>query len=276
MTDKKILTAWNGMMLKSLAEASMTFNREDYREAAETNALFLLRAMRVNGRLLRTSKEGKAKLKGYLEDYAYLADGLLMLYEVTFDYQWLQEARGLTEEMVRLFWDKEQEVFYDTGNDHEELIVRPRETTDNAMPCGSSVAAEVLLRMALFTGKESDTTKAVASLQSVAGVMSKYPLGFGHWLSALDFYLGTPKEIAVIGPLSNKLTQTLLKTVFALYLPNKVIAGRAAGTDPPEGDIPLLNAKTMMEGQPTAYVCEHYLCQAPVTKADELATQLSS
>ncbi|PKB67143.1 MAG: thioredoxin domain-containing protein [SAR202 cluster bacterium Io17-Chloro-G3] len=276
VTDKKVLTAWNGMMLKSLAEASMTFNREDYREAAETNALFLLRAMRVNGRLLRTSKEGKAKLKGYLEDYAYLADGLLMLYEVTFDYQWLQEARGLTEELVRLFWDKEQEVFYDTGNDHEELIVRPRETTDNAMPCGSSVAAEVLLRMTSFTGKESYTKKAVASLQSVAGVMSKYPLGFGHWLSALDFYLGTPKEIAVIGPLSNKVTQTLLKTVFALYLPNKVIAGREAGTGPPEGDIPLLNAKTMMEDQPTAYVCEHYLCQAPVTKADELATQLSS
>ena len=273
--DEKVLTAWNGMMLRSMAEAAAAFNREDYLEAAVANATFLLGSMRKDGRLLRTYKDGEAKLKGYLEDYAFLVDGLLALYEASFDDRWLREARALADGMVALFWDEEQAMFYDTGSDHEELIVRPREVTDNAMSCGGSVAAEVLLRLALFTGEEGYAEKAVATLRPMAELMSRHPMGFGHWLCALDFSLATPKEIAVVGPRSDPGTRALLDTIFGRYLPNRVVAGRETDGPAAAGDTPLLEEKGMMDGRPTAYVCENYLCQSPVTDAEALAAQLA-
>ena len=271
--DEKVLTAWNGLMLRSFAEAALVFHRADYREAATANASFLLDALRQDGRLLRTYKEGEAKLKGYLEDYAFLVDGLLALYEATFDHGWLQEARWLADSMVDLFWDEEEGSFFDTGEDHEELILRPREVSDNAIPSGSSVATEALLRLAILCGEGEYARKGAAALGPVADLMSRYPMGFGHWLCVLDFHLATPKEIAVVGPWSDPATQALLETVHSRYLPNKVVAGLDSDG---EGDtIPLLEGKRMVDGQPTAYVCEHYLCQAPVTEADALAEQLA-
>ncbi len=273
--DEKVLTAWNGMMLRSMAEAAAAFNRDDYLAAAVANATFLLGSMRKDGRLLRTYKNGEAKLKGYLEDYAFLVDGLLALYEATFNGRWLREARALVDGMVALFWNSDQEALYDTGSDHEELIVRPREVTDNAMPSGGSVAAEVLLRLALFTGEEGYAEKAVATLRPMAELMSLHPMGFGHWLCALDFSLATPKEIAVVGPRSDPGTRALLDTIFNRYLPNRVVAGRETEGPAAAGDTPLLEEKGMLGGRPTAYVCENYLCQAPVTDAEALAAQLA-
>ena len=271
--DEKILTAWNGLMLRSFAEAALVLQRADYRKAATANASFLLDALRQDGRLLRTYKEGEAKLKGYLEDYAFLVDGLLALYEATFDDGWLREARSLADSMVDLFWDEEEGSFFDTGEDHEELILRPREVSDNAIPSGSSVATEALLRLAILCGEGEYARKGAAALQPVADLMSRYPMGFGHWLCVLDFHLATPKEIAVVGPWSDPATQALLETVYGRYLPNKVVAGLESDG---EGDtIPLLEGKRMVDGQPTAYVCEHYLCQAPVTEAEALAEQLA-
>ena len=273
--DEKVLTAWNGLMLRSFAEAAMVFRREDYRKVAVANATFLLEVLRRDGRLLRTYKDGQAKLNGYLEDYAFLIDGLLALYEATFDHRWLQEARALADEMVRLFWDEDEGVFYDTGSDHEQLIVRPRDLFDNAMPCGGSVAAAALLRLALLTGESDYARRATTTLRPMGEAMARHPLGFGHWLNALDFYLTTPKEIAVVGPWSNPRTQALLETVHARYLPNRVVAGREPDA-PPAGDaIPLLEGKGMLDGRPTAYVCEHYVCQEPVTEAEALARQIA-
>ena len=273
--DEKVLTAWNGLMLRSFAEAAMVFHRDDYREAATANASFLLDALRQDGRLLRTYKEGEAKLKGYLEDYAFLIDGLLALYEATFDHRWLQEARSLAEGMVDLFWDEGEGIFFDTGKDHEQLIFRPREVSDNATPSGGSVAADVLLRLAVLTGESDYARRAAATLRPVAELMSRYPMGFGHWLCALDFYLATPKEIAVVGPRSDAATQELLDTVYGRYLPNKVVAGLESDGSTDGDTIPLLEGKRMVGGQPTAYVCEQYLCQAPVTEAEALAEQLA-
>ena len=271
--DEKILTAWNGLMLRSFAEAALVFQRADYRKAATANASFLLNALRQDGRLLRTYKAGEAKLKGYLEDYAFLVDGLLALYEATFDHGWLREARRLADSMVDLFWDEEEGSFFDTGEDHEELILRPREVSDNAIPSGSSVATEALLRLAVLCGEGEYARKGAAALQPVADLMSRYPMGFGNWLCVLDFHLSTPKEIAVVGPWSDPATQALLETVYGRYLPNKVVAGLESEGS---GDtIPLLEGKGMVDGQPTAYVCEQYLCQAPVTKAEALAEQLA-
>src|SRR6185295_13861335 len=133
--------------------------------------------MRKDGRLLRTWKDGRAHLKGYLEDYAMVAAALVDVYEATFERRWLDEARGLAGEMLRLFWDEEASGFYDTGSDHERLIVRPRNLFDNAVPCGSSVAIETLLRLAVLTDDSEFRTRALAALRPMGDLMTRYPAG---------------------------------------------------------------------------------------------------
>ena len=283
LRDDKVLTSWNGMMLRSLAEAGAALNRQDYLEAASENAAFLLENMRPEGRLLRTFREGQAKLLGYLEDYAFAADGLLALYEATFELRWLQEAVGLADEMLRLFWDEELGGFYDTGIDHESLVVRPRDVFDNAQPCGGSVAAEVLLRLAIITGNEEYQSKAAAPLRAIHQLMAQAPGGTGQWLAALDFYLSLPKEIVIVGPRTDSQTQALVDTVFQRYLPNRVVMGAAdavqnlgAAEASFATTLPLLEQRGLVEGQPTAYVCQHYICQLPVTEPEALTRQLEA
>jgi uncharacterized protein YyaL (SSP411 family) len=271
--DEKVLAGWNGMMLRAFAEASRVLGREDYRAVAERNAAFLLRALRPAGRLLRTWKAGQAKLLGYLEDHAMVADGLLALYEATFDRRWLEASRDLVEAMLRLFWDAEGEAFFDTGADHETLVVRPRNLFDSAVPCGTSVAADVLLRLAVLTGEARYERHGVAAIRPVAPLMLRYPAGFGRFLSALDFHLGPPVEVAVVWPAGARVGpgDPLLHEVFSRYLPGRVVAGA------PEGDtdgLPLLAGKVARAGRTTAYVCERYACQAPTDDPAELGRQL--
>ena len=270
--DEKVLSAWNGLMLRSFAEAASVLGREDYRDAAVACASFLLESMRRDGRLLRTYKDGRASLKGYLEDYAFLSDGLLALYEATFDFRWLDEARTLVDSMVGLFWDEEQGIFYDTGSDHERLVMRPRDFFDNATPSGSSVAVDVLLHMSVLTGEGEYASRGSASLRSMQQYLAKAPLAVGHWLCALDFYLSTPKEIAIVGGIGDQATQALLNVVHGRYMPNKVLVGN----DPskPYSAIPLLEDRDMVDNRPTAYVCENYACQLPVTEPEALAGRL--
>ena len=273
--DDKILTAWNGLALASLAEAASVLGRRDYLDAATINAAFLLGTLRNNGRVLRTYRDGQAKLKGYLEDYAFLAHGLLALYEATFDAHWLEEAHSVVRSMIDLFWDDRQGLLYDTGNDHETLVVRPRDVFDNATPCGSSVATRVLLSMAILTGEPEYNRIAAASLRSVQGLLAPASAGMGNWLSSLAFHLTTPKEIAIIGPRTHPSTHALLEAVYSRYLPDSVLAGG----EPPYPStlpLPLLEDKSTLNGQPTAYVCQNYTCQAPVTDAESLARQLES
>jgi len=272
--DDKILTAWNGLMLRSFAEAAAVLQREDYRNAAIANATFITRDLQKEGRLLRTYRDGQAKLKGYLEDYSFLADGLMAVYGLTVDRRWLDEARRLVDDMVDLFWEEDEGVFYDTGKDHETLLVRPRELFDNAIPCGSSVAAEVLLRMALLTGEEEYRRKATATLHSTGPLLSQYASGMGRWLAALDFYLHQPKEVAIVGSLESRETKALLEVVHDLYLPNKVVAGMEEDDPMGSNPLPLLQFRTKIQGAPTAYVCENYVCQLPVTDPEDLAQQL--
>ena len=283
LRDDKVLTSWNGMMLRSLAEAGAALNRQDYLEAASDNAAFLLENMRPEGRLLRTFREGQAKLLGYLEDYAFAADGLLALYEATFELRWLRESVGLADEMIRLFWDEELGGFYDTGIDHESLVIRPRDVFDNAQPCGGSVATEVLLRLAVITGNEEYQSKAAAPLRAIHQLMAQAPGGTGQWLAALDFYLSLPKEIVIVGPRTDSGTQALLDTVFHRYLPNRVVMGVADGVQnlgAAEASfvtaLPLLEQRGLVDGKPTAYVCQNYVCQLPVTEPEALSGQLEA
>ena len=275
--DDKVLTAWNALMLKAFAEAGAAFDQPSYVEIARRNAEFMLSELVRDGRLLRTWKanpngDGQAKLNGYLEDYAFLIDALLSLYEATFEQRWLDEAAALAERMAALFWDEESGVFFDTGSDHERLVIRPRESFDNATPSGGSAAAMALLRLAVLTGNNDYERYAVSSLRSVRDYLARGPSGFANWLAALDFYLATPKEIVVIGPREDAATQKLLRVAYGRYLPNRAIAG--AETPPDRARSPLLEGREMIDGRPTAYVCEHYACQLPVTEPAALAEQL--
>ena len=277
LRDDKVLTSWNGLMLRAFAEAGAALGRADYLESARDNAGFLLDTMRDgNGRLLRTWRNGQAKLLGYLEDYSCLADGLISLHEATLEPHWLQEAVALAEAMINLFWDDTVGGFYDTGSDHETLVIRPRDVFDNAQPCGGSVATDVLLRLAALTGNDDYSTKGATPLRALQQLLGRAPGATGHWLGALDFYVSLPKEIVIVGPPEHPDTAALLAAVGARYLPNRVVVGMSDPVAPPVEGSPLLEQRGMQDGRPTAYVCEHYVCQLPVTGSDELARQLDA
>ena len=274
--DDKVLAAWNGLACRAFAEAGRALGRADYIAAATRNAEFVLREMRADGRLLRTWKGGRAKLKGYLEDYAMVAAALVELYQATLERRWLDAARGLADDMLRLFWDDGVQGFYDTGADHEPLIVRPRNLYDNAVPCGSSVAIETLLRLAVLTGEATYESRALAALRPMADLMGRHPTAFGRFLCALDFNLGPRVEVALVGPAGGDGLEPMAAEVFGRYLPNLVIAGSRAGDAAAARGLPLLEGRAAVDGKPTAYVCRNYACELPVTDRQALARQLDA
>ncbi|HCA57007.1 MAG TPA: thioredoxin domain-containing protein, partial [Blastocatellia bacterium] len=265
--DEKILTAWNGLMLAAFAEAAAVLANDEYLAAAKANADFLLGELVSEGRVLRTWKDGQAKLNGYIEDYANLADGLLELYQVSGETRYFTEARRLAEMMITEFWDAENGGFYFTSNDHEELIVRNKDFNDNATPSGNSVAADVLLKLAKFTGEEKYERFAMTVLRLMSGQIRRFPNGFGRALGTLEFALGETKEVAIVGDDAGELAAELWRE----YRPLKVVAvaGEAAAND-----VPLLEGRAPVDGKPAAYVCEGFVCKRPVTNAAELAELL--
>ena len=269
--DEKILTAWNGLMMASFAETGVVLNRPDYTDTARRNAEFVLTNLRQDGMLLRTWKDGRAKFNAYLEDYAFLAEGLLTLYETTGESRWLQETLALADRMIEEFWDNEGGGFFFTGKSHEDLIVRSKDYFDNATPSGNSVAAMVLLRLAALTGHENYQNLATALLREVAEQTRRYPSGFGYALSAMDFLLSTPKEVAIVGK-DFAAIQPFLAETWRGYLPNKVVAV-GLGEKPAE-ITPLLENRPLVDGSATVYVCEHFTCQNPVTDVSSLAVVL--
>jgi uncharacterized protein YyaL (SSP411 family) len=274
--DEKILAAWNGLMLRSFALAARVTGRGDYREAAIENATFMVEKLKEDGRIHRSYKDGRARFNGYLEDYAMVADGLVALYEATFETRWLVEADALLDAVSELFWDEEKRAFYDTPADHEELVTRPRDVYDNATPSGTSVATEVLLELALFLDRSDYRQRAEDVLDELAGGMEKVPSGFGRLLCALDLSISETREVAIVGDPEAPDTRDLLETVYAGYLPNKVVAGRGPDDDEAGGLIPLLAQRPAREGKATAYVCVHYACQTPTTDPQELSRQLDT
>ena len=269
--DEKILTAWNGLMLASFAEAGVILDRADYTEAAQRNAEFVLSQLSENGRLLRTWKDGRAKFNAYLEDYAFLSEGLLTLFETTGELRWLKEALALVDRMIAEFWDDESGGFFFTGTSHESLIVRNKDYFDNATPSGNSVASIVLLRLAALTGRENYRSLATAVLREIGDQMRRYPSGFGYALSAVDFLLSTPKEVAIVGKNSADI-QPLLSETWRIYMPNKVVA---PGFENDASEVtPLLANRPLANGLATAYVCQHFTCQQPVNDLSALREQL--
>ena len=260
--DEKVLTAWNGLMLTAFAEGSAVLDDPEYLEIAKKNAEFILSELQRDRRLLRTWKNGKAKLNAYLEDYANVADALIELYQVSGEIRYLQEAKRLADVMIDEFWDEENGGFFFTASGHEQLIVRNKDYYDNATPSGNSVAADVLLKLSKFFADEKYERFAATVLRLVATQISRYPQGFGRSLSALEFYLGGSKEIVIVGEKENELA----RAAGLAYIPNAIVV---QSENPEDDALPLLEGRQMIEGKPTAYVCENFVCQRPVTTVEE-------
>ena len=269
--DGKVLTAWNGLMIGALADAAAAFGRGDWSDAAAAAAnLLLTRARDENGRLLRSWKDGRARHAGVLEDYANLADGLLALYEATFDERWFVAARELAESILAHFADPDG-GFFDTADDHEALIARPKGVQDNAVPSGGAMSAGVLLRLAALTGEQRYEDAASSAMSAVAPTAQRYPMAFAEWLSAIAFSLSSPVEVALSGAAAASDFDALVAAVRASYRPFAVVAGGASESTA----VPLLRDRPQREGQATAYVCRHFACRVPVTLPNDLLAQLA-
>lgn len=271
--DDKILAAWNGLMISSLAQVGRALDRQDVLQAASRAAEFIMKEMIRDGRLLRSYKDGRARHNGYLEDYAFFLEGLIDLYQATFEARWFDRALALTETMIDLFWDDE-DGFYDTAKDHETLVVRPQEVTDNAVPSGVSSAVAVLLQMAILAGRQDWRQIADRVLARLAPAAQSYPLAFSYLASQVDFALSQPHEIALVGDPASEDMRALLEVIRRPYRPNQVVALRKVD-EKADGPIPLLSGRGMVDGKATAYVCQNYVCRLPVTDAESLREQLA-
>jgi uncharacterized protein YyaL (SSP411 family) len=288
--DDKVLTSWNALMLAAFAEAARALDRDDgsrvlaasYRDVAQRNAEFLLAELRQdNGRLLRTWKAcpekgegaGEAKLNGYLEDYSYLIEGLLELYQTTFEPRWFVAAQELAETMITHYRAIDG-VFYHTSDDHETLITRPRDLQDNATPSGNAMAVTTLLKLAGFTNDLRYVDIAHQALAQMQSMMAQYPLGFGQWLQALSYALSKPREIAIVGAPDGDDTLALLAVARQGFRPFQVVALGVPGLD--ETTVPLMRDRGLVGEQAAAYVCRSFACQAPVVHPSKLQSSLET
>jgi uncharacterized protein len=236
---------------------------------------FIFTRLFSDGRLLHTYKDGKAKILGYLDDYAFLAAGLLDLFEAISDRSKLDRAAELAEIMLREFADEAGGGFFYTGRSHERLIAQSKPAFDGSIPSGNALATQVLLRLYHYMGKEEYLKRAESVLQTYYTAMESQPFGFAHMLAALDFYLEKPKEIVVVGDKKNPATMELLANIHSLYLPNMTLQ-LATPDEPLEKISSLLAGKKQIEGKPTAYVCHNFTCSRPVVEWDDLRQLLEA
>jgi hypothetical protein len=269
--DDKVLTAWNALAIRALAEAGRAFREVAYVEAAIDCARFVSAELRgTEGRLLRSWRDGTKGGPGFSDDHALLVHGLLSLYETTGDVTWFEEARRTADDLITLFADDDRGGFFQTGSGAEALVIRPKEIQDNSVPSGNSAAAEALQRLALFTGEVRYERAAVSALRLVRDLMIEVPVMFGAALCALDLHLGPTYEVAIVG--DPAAIQPLLDEVFrSRYLPNVVVAVGDGRTKP----VALLDGRTMVDGKAAAYVCLGFVCEAPATEPQVLAQQVS-
>lgn len=264
--DEKILAAWNGLMISAFAQASRVLNQPEYAALATRAADFVLSRMRqADGKLFRTALEtGTAKLNAYLEDYAFLIEGLLDLVEATWEPRWLREAQTLADIMLAEFWDEGEAGFFFVGHQHETLILREKQSNDNATPSGNSVAITVLLKLSHLTGLERYADYAEKALKHFASGMSQQPMSHGQMLQALDDWLG-PVEEFVVFPEDTDISARLYES----YRPRKLVVGQPLV-------IPLLVHRQAIGGQPTVYRCQGQTCDAPWVGETVIVERLSN
>ncbi len=268
-TDTKRIASWNGLMLRALAEAARVFADDTILAAATRLADFLTRDMLVGNRVVRTWMDGRRSASGFLEDQAAVSAGLLALWQVTGDHTLLRTARRLATAMVDDFFDATSRSFFDTARDHEALITRPRELTDNATPSGASLACDVLLQLAALDATTGYREIVAGHLQSVAAPMSEHPLGFGHWLGVADRFVFGGVDVALVPGAEGN--DAMLDVLRRAYVPTLLLARGLPDTP----DVPaLLQDRPVIDGRTTAYVCRDFSCDLPTTDPTGLAQQL--
>ncbi len=269
--DDKVLTAWNGLAIAAFAEAGWALDDPPFIDIATEAADFILRALRTpDGRLLRSWKDDRARHAGVLEDHAHLAEGLLALYEATFEERYFVAARDLAD-LVLAHFGAGDGGFHDTADDAEALLARPRSLQDNALPSGGAMAALVLLRLAALTGEGHYREAADRALAPIVAIAAQHPTGFAQWLLAAGLAGGPIDEVAIVGDPDAGDTRALLATVRGHYRPSQVVA---LSPEPDGSAIPLLHGRSRLQGRATAYVCRGFACQQPVTDPEALAEQL--
>ncbi|MBL8803580.1 MAG: thioredoxin domain-containing protein [Planctomycetes bacterium] len=271
--DDKVLASWNGLMISGLAQSYQVLGDERYLAAARGAANYVLEGMRQSdGALLATARHGKAKLNAYLDDYAFVIQGLIDLYESDFDPRWIHEALALNRVLDERFWDSENGGWFTTGSNHEQLIARLKSPHDGALPAGGSVQALNLLRLAELTGRGSLAQRAEAAIKSVGALANRYPAAFSQLFIAVDFLAASPRELVVAGELSDARTQDFLRTIRGRFAPQRVVALADARAD--RETMPVLDGKSAGAAGPRVYVCRNYACQRPAESLAELAEHL--
>jgi uncharacterized protein len=270
--DEKVLASWNGLMLRAVADGARAFAREDWRAVALRSGEFLAREMVRETQVFRSWKDGRTRIRGFLEDHAAVALGFLSLYELTFEPVWLARARTLGVAVVASFWDEATNAFFDTAHDHERLITRPREVTDNATPSGTSLAVELLLRLAELYRDADMERRATWMLETLAAPLAQHGAAFGHLLGAADLAIHGATEVAIVGDPASAEFRALTAEVARQYLPALVLAGGAPGDGT---GVALLEDRIPREGRATGYVCRQYVCLEPTTEPVRLRSLLN-
>ncbi len=273
--DDKVLVEWNGMMIASLARGGAALGEEKYIEAARRAADFLLTHQVQDGRIVRAWRDGRKLEMAFLTDYACLIDGLLELYEATFEQRWLDAAVDLNAAAIEHFWDAQRGGFFFTPDDHETLITRSKDVRDNATPSGNSVQLGNLLRLAAMRGDNDLREKAERTIRGLGSEVRQAPGASDRFLAAVELARSGPLEIAIVGDPAVPATRALLREIRRSYIPNRIIMLRRPDGPAPVG-VPLLADRGQIDGQPTVYLCRDYACRLPVTSVEALRGQLKT
>ncbi|MBI4567234.1 MAG: thioredoxin domain-containing protein [Planctomycetes bacterium] len=263
--DDKMLAAWNGLMIRGMCAGHQATREPRYRDSARRAGEFLWREMWRQERLARSHRRGASRLNGYLEDYAFVADAFVDLYEATFDPAWIERALAVAGVMIDLFSDEASGAFFFTARDHEALIARSLNAADSATPGGNSIAALALLRLGRLADRDDLWKRGARVLSAFSGHMARFPAGAAQMLQALDFMLEPPVEIAVAGAPGAPETEALLRVVGETFLPNRILGLADPGVAAPAPTLPLLRDKRPVAGRPAAFLCENFVCRAPET-----------
>jgi len=275
--DTKILVSWNGLMISAFARAAHVLNAPEYARHAQRAAEFLLTKLKKGERLQRSYLDGAASGNAYLDDYAFLAAGLLDLYEATFEPRWLREAIGLYRVLEAHFWDKQGGGFFMSADDGEALLAREKPYYDGAEPSGNSVAVLTLLRLAEFTTDDHYRQMAEKGLRAFSAQLTQAPASMTRMLAVVDFSLDKPKEIVIVKPAVDATAESLLAKLRATFVPNRVLSVVTQGSDLEHQQqvIPLLQFKVAIDGKVTAYVCEQQVCALPTADPAVFAQQIA-